>query len=73
MIQLHVQTRPVENIRAHAQKFMDKLVKIFANMDDLNKEKRKVNDNEIYWKILNEPMHKTFSRQFKRENVEKPK
>ena len=57
-----MQTRPVENIWAHAQKFMDKLVKIFANPDDLNNEKRKVNDNEIYLKILNEPMHKTFSR-----------
>ena len=52
---------------------MDKLVKIFANPSDLNNEKRKVNDNEIYWKILNEPMHKTFSRQVKREIQEKVK
>lgn len=62
LIQQHVKTRGIANIRAHAQKFFAKLVQIIEG-DDSPDEKTKQ-----YHAILSKKVHK--SQRWKRKNVE---
>ena len=108
MIELHVKTRDVTNIRAHAQKFLLKLVKLLDKDDDdinltkntsSNKEGKQSqvppvsaitqagignNDDEpmtteqltnaeIYYSILKQKMHKSFSKNLKENLKQKEK
>ena len=63
MIQRHVGTRKITNVRAHAQKFLMKLLKTVDNQDSLPNEE--VMEAKYFYEILNNKMHKTFSKQLK--------
>lgn len=98
MIEMHVKTRDVTNIRAHAQKFLLKLVKLLdkdendlsskdtgrggvplasaitsagiGNNDEEPMTTEQASNAEIYYQILKQKMHKSFSKTLK-ENLKK--
>lgn len=101
MIELHVKTRDVTNIRAHAQKFLLKLVKLLnkdendsshkegkqqqippvsaittagiGNNDDEPMTTEQLTNAEIYYSILKQKMHKSFSKNLKENLKQKEK
>ena len=63
MIQRHVKTRKVTNVRAHAQKFLLKLVKYNEEgYDKGDTQDDEVVNAELYYNLLTGKMHKTFSK-----------
>lgn len=54
LVKQHVKTRGIANIRAHAQKFFEKLVKLVEN-DDLSPDEI----TKSYYEILSKKVHKS--------------
>ena len=87
MIQRHVKTRQVTNIRAHAQKFLLKLVKVVEQKEKMSSSNENsmpsssgdpetdmnTNTAQFFYDILSKKMHKLYSKQLKQAEKEQVK
>ena len=78
MLQRHIKTRGITNIRAHAQKFLMKLVKTleYSNLEEDEIEydpESEIGTAKFFHNILSNKMHKIYSSVIKQEEKEEKK